>query len=829
MTEAALHTIAMTLTEWDFTVKGGGAGQPVRLPHDAMIHEHRDPRAPGGADTAYFPGGAYRYSTNWDAPADRSSSVALRFEGVQGDATVTVNGTVVGSIRSGYTEFEFEIGEHIAWGASNTFVVDVDNAAQPTGRWYPGSGLYRPVSLLLRPAVRFAPDGLKVRTLSITAATAEVQIGYSVLGLEDRTARVAVELRDGKTLVSSADGVGVEGVLSLVVDRPRAWSADSPHLYELIARVDSGDATYERRERVGLRTIAVDSRNGLRINGRRELLRGACMHHDNGVLGAATHRAAEYRRIRLLKGAGFNAVRSAHHPMSRHLLDACDELGMYVVEELADYWVASKSAHDAADRFHETWREDADRMIRKDRNRPSVIMYAAGNEIPETATPQGVELTREITAHLHAADPDRPVTLAINLFLNTLVSFNRSPYKEAAAAGDAGTSMAGSTEANVMINQIGRMMDVVSRLPQADKASRDAFAEVDVAGYNYGIGRYDRDVRAYPDRVILGTETLPGDVARAWGRVLKHPAVIGDFVWAGWEYLGEAGVAVWVPGKKAGLSKPYPYLIAGPGMFDLIGQPDITLRLAQLAWGDLHRPAIGVRPLDRSGMPMVRSAWRVTDAVESWSWRGSDGRKSEVQIYSADDHVELLLNGRRVGRRRAGRRRGFRADFTVPYEPGTLEAVGYRNGIEVSRSSLRSATGPLRLRVEAESRDMIADGDDLLFAEITVVGENGVVEMLADEQVAVTVDGPGEVIGFGSSAPSSEESYTTATHRTFRGRVLAVIRSTGAPGTVTVTARGRTLGTAELAIDAREPGQAPLPASPLSGDTNRLATTEPSH
>ena len=500
----------------------------------------------------------------------------------------------------------------------------------------------------------------------------------------------------------------------------------------------------------------------------------------------------------LLKEAGFTAIRSAHNPMSRHLLDACDELGLYVLDELADYWFVSKSAHDASGRFRDTWREDADRMVEKDRNRPSVIMYASGNEIPETATPEGVALTREITQYLHLIDPDRPVTVAINLFLNALVSMGQSPYKPTEPGAKA---MAGSTEANVMINQIGRMMHVVSRLPRADKASRDAFAEVDVAGYNYGLARYRRDVRAYPDRVILGSETLPGDVPRAWRLVNEHPSVIGDFVWAGWEYLGEAGVAVWVTGKRAGLAKPYPYLIAGPGMFDLTGRPDISLRLAQAAWGRLPAPAIGVRPVNLSGMPMVRSAWRNSDAVESWSWRGCEGRKAEIEVYSTDDHVELFLNGRRIGRRRAGQVAGFVARFTVPYQPGTLTAVAYRHGVETSRTSLTSATGPLHLAITGETR-IVANGADLVFAEISVVDDSGVVEMLADHTVDISVSGPGELIGFGSAAPASTESFLSTSRTTFRGRALAVVRSTGDPGTITVTASALAGDPAELVIES---------------------------
>lgn len=795
-----LGTTTLELTTWQFSSAGTNAETHVRLPHDAMLTAPRSPDAPGGAEVAYFQGGSYVYRTSWTADVDPKlfPLVALRFEGVQGDAVVTVNGSRVGVIRSGYTEFEFPIETVLRWGQPNDIVVDVDNSQQPTGRWYPGSGLYRPVYVVLRPRTHFAADGVRLRTQSATSFGATIVVDYAVENGDDAIEATFELIHDG-VVAATGGTTGSQGTVTMTVWNPLLWSAETPHLYELISHVRrSGSIADERRERVGLRTVSVSAQKGLLINGKPVKLAGACLHHDNGPLGAATHRAAEYRRIRLLKEAGFTAIRSAHNPMSRHLLDACDELGLYVLDELADYWFVSKSAHDASARFRDTWREDADRMVEKDRNRPSVIMYASGNEIPETATPEGVALTREITRYLHLIDPDRPVTVAINLFLNALVSMGQSPYKPTEQGGKA---MAGSTEANVMINQIGRMMHVVSRLPRADKASRDAFAEVDVAGYNYGLARYRRDVRAYPDRVILGSETLPGDVPRAWKLVNEHPSVIGDFVWAGWEYLGEAGVAVWVTGKRAGLAKPYPYLIAGPGMFDLTGRPDISLRLAQAAWGRLPAPAIGVRPVNLSGMPMVRSAWRNSDAVESWSWRGCEGRKAEIEVYSTDDHVELFLNGRRIGRRRAGQVAGFVARFTVPYQPGTLTAVAYRHGVETSRTSLISATGPLHLAIAGETR-IVANGADLVFAEIALVDDSGVVDMLADQTVDISVSGPGELIGFGSAAPASTESFLSTSRTTFRGRALAIVRSTGEPGTITVTASALAGDPAELVIDS---------------------------
>lgn len=788
------------LVDWTFRAVGSVAEpSAIRLPHDAMLTASRGDSAPGGADTAWFAGGDYEYRTVWTSEAsDAGADIALRFEGVQGDAEVFIDGDRLGTVRGGYFEHEFPLNDYVSGSADHELLVVVSHSSQPSERWYPGSGLYRPVQVITRPRIRIARDGIRLRTRSLTNLRADVDIDLQVHN-PPAGVSVSVTLRADEDPVATGLLDAAHGSVALRVPRPRAWSDEDPFLYELGVEVLlDGEVIASQTEKVGLRTIAVDAKAGLRINGRVVNLRGACIHHDNGLLGATTHRAAEFRRIRLLKEAGFNAIRSAHNPMGQHLLDACDELGMYVLDEFADYWYVRKTAHDHSERFLENWREDADTLITKDRNRPSVIMYAIGNEIPETATPQGVALAHEISDYFRSSDPDRPTTVAINLFLNAMVSLNASPYQER----DAEQSMAGSTEANVMVNHIGKLMHLVARLPMADKASRDAFSAVDVAGYNYGLARYRTDIRKYPNRVILGSETLPGDVAWAWQQVLKYPAVIGDFVWTGWEYLGEAGVAVWVPGKRAGLSKPYPYIISGPGMFDLTGRPDVSLRLAQAAWGFLDRPALAVRPLDRSGVPYVRSAWRVTDAVESWSWRGSEGKTAEIEVYSTDDEVELLLNGRLVGRKAAGQRAKFLTRFKVPYESGVLEAIGYRAGKAVSRTQLRSARNDLTLVAVPENEILVGDGDDLAFVHLSLADANGEIEMLAGDQVSVEVEGPAELIGFGTAAPSTEESFLTATASTYRGRALAVVRSTGGTGTVTITARSLAHGTASIELTA---------------------------
>ena len=765
---------------------------PVLLPHDAMIAEPRSAKAASGSHGSYFAGGRYVYAKTWTAPADDLQR-SLVFEGVYGDTEIRVNGEVVGTSISGYREFAVPLevtGEaHIE--------VEVDNSHLPNSRWYTGTGIYRPVWLREVAAQHVLPDGLRFTT-ALRDADALVTVAIDIENPDAAalTATVTLTDPDGNS-VSESTPIADRAELVVTVPQARLWSAETPQLYRAVVALSAGTRLVDSRElSVGLRTISVDAAHGLRVNGSEVLLRGACVHHDSGVLGAATLRASEFRRAQVLKQAGFNAIRSSHNPLSRDLLDACDELGLYVLDELTDVWFAPKSAHDVAPHFDAIWRDDARSMVAKDRNHPSVIMYSIGNEIAESGSERGIETAHAISDLVRELDPTRPTTLALNFLLNVMAASGKSLFdtrEHDAERVEKKPSAVTSTVANVMANRIGGMMQTISKLPKADKVSRDTFTAVDVAGYNYAWGRYRGDARRHPDRVVLGSESMPGDLPKIWPLVQKLPNVIGDFLWTGWDYLGETGIGTWSYGTDtAGLGRAYPELVAGCGLIDITGVPGAALLLAQATWGLLDSPQIAVRPLDHAGQSVHRVAWRSTDAIQSWSWSGCEGRRADIEVYSTDDQVELLLNGRSLGRRSVGR--GFIARYSVPYAPGELVAVGYRGGVEVSRSSLRSAGVPVIIAtVEA------ALAGDAHFVRIEIADESGVIEMLADDEVTVTVTGDGVLAGLGSAAPATTESFADASHTTFRGRALAIVRPTGA-GPITVTVSSGTHGEATVTL-----------------------------
>lgn len=777
----------------------------VTLPHDAMIAEPRRADAATGSAGAYFPGGRYVYRRRWVAPDDVADRhIVLHFGGVYRSAIVRVNGIEVARNGNGFLSFDAVLDDAVRPG-ENSIEVVADNSEVPNSRWYTGSGIYRPVWLELTGTMRFAPDGVRVVTRHLEAARAEVDVTWTLDGPWADGMRIDAELSIDDLVVARAESgvAGADGVLTLEVPDPRPWSAETPDLYDLRVRVLRGaESLHEHRIRVGLRTVAVEPGTGLLVNGRRTLLRGAAIHSDNGVLGAGAFLDAERRRVAIMKAAGYNAIRTAHNPASAELLAACDELGMYVVDEYTDVWWGSKSRYDDSATFDADWRDDLAGIVRKDRNHPSVIMYSIGNENGETGTRRGVQTARDMVALLHEIDPGRPVTAGVNIFLNVIgARSDGKPAKPTASAReDKGGNLADSTLFNALVFAAGPLMLRLGNGKAGDRASRGVFDALDVAGYNYAHGRFRGDAAAYPDRIILATESMPGDLPRIWAHQ-DLPGFIGDVVWTGWDYLGETGLGAWMYGKRLGrLSKPYPYIASGSGTIDLAGDPGAGVLLGRAVWGLADAPAITVRPLATSHLPYAGSMWRPSDAVPSWAWRGFEGKAAHVEVYAADDEVELFHDGSSVGRRPAGAEHGFVARFRLPYQPGELTAVGYRNGQRTGCSSLRSA-GPATLRLTPESPTLAADPQALLYVRVDLADADGQVESAAADEIEVEIDGPGELAGFGSAAYQTEGSFVDAVHDTWLGRALLVVRSTGDTGVVTIRARSRRHGSAEIAID----------------------------
>ena len=772
---------------------GGKAAdyQPVDLPHDAMLGAGRDPD--GDPLVAHYRSGAYEYEKILEVPAawaDRT--VVVRFEGVYRDAGVFLNGEPVAQRPYGYSEFAVRLDDHLNVGEANVLRVECRNGRDT--RWYSGAGIYRDVTLFVADPIHVALDGVRVSTPDVDDELAIVDVAVHVQNDTARRATVVAVAEitgpDGETVTEERQPVTIDRIatatatLRLLVPSPRRWRVDDPQLYSCAVRlIRAGDEIDVASTPFGIRTLAVDARRGLRINGETVKLRGACIHHDNGVVGAATFAAAEERRIVRLKEAGFNAVRSAHHPMSRALLDACDRHGMLVMDEAFDVWRIPKRDLDYSTQLPTWWRRDLEAMVVKDINHPSVILYSIGNEIEELGCASGAQLSREMANEVRRLDPSRPVTNAVNVLMAAQVD---GPLNELLATGGMETAL----DSDLVAEKL-----------------EESYAVLDVAGYNYADQRYVPDGERFPSRVIIGTETFPRTIDRSWRKVIDHDHVIGDFTWTGWDYLGEVGIGRVVYDSdgdpdSGGFFGDYPWRTAACADIDLTGRRLPLSYYREIVFGLRQAPYIAVRPpAHQTARKVFSTAWSWTSAVASWTWDGDEGRVTTVEVYADADEVELFVNERSAGRAPAGEAQRFLARFEVTYEPGELTAVALRGGRECGRSTLRTADADVHIQATAERSEVVCDGHDLAFIDIALVDDAGTTHPRRDLDVLVAVNGPGVLQGLGSGAPSSDDDFRAHRCRTYRGHALAVVRPTG-PGEITVRVRGVGVGEASLGVTA---------------------------
>ena len=765
---------------WSYGLQGE-AKTPVTLPHDAQIHAKRTPDASGGGGHGYFPGGVYEYEKHFDVSADwKGKTVLFEFEGVYKNSTVTINGQKAGGQPYGYTGFTVDAAPYLNYGGENVISVVADNSKLPNSRWYSGGGIYRPVWLWTGEQSHIAWQGVRIATLSY--APAKIRVETQATGGE-----ISVEIMDDGSVIASGAGASCE----LEIPNARLWSDETPNLYTCrVTLNESGTVVDEVTERFGVRMIEW-SPKGLFINGKETLLRGGCVHHDNGVLGAATYAKSEERRVRIMKEAGFNAIRAAHNPASRAMLDACDKYGMYLMDETFDMWYNRKNKFDYGLDFNDWWEKDTRAMVERDYNHPSVILYSIGNEVAEPFEQKGIDIGRAQIDLVHSLDSSRPVTCGVNLMILGRAAKGQGIYKD----GELTTvkedqkskkeeNQNASLMFNIMASFVGSGMNNGGNSPKVDAIASPFVDSLDIAGYNYGSGRYPLEEKQHPDRVIFGSETVPQDIHKNWQMVKKYPYLVGDFMWTAWDYLGEAGIGAWSYTGGMPFNRPYPWVLAGAGVIDILGTPDASCRYAATVWGLTKNPVIGVRPVNHPGVRVGKSTWRGTNAIESWAWQGCEGNKAEVEVYAQADSVQLVLNGKSLGKKKL---KACKAMFKTKYAPGTLEAVAYdASGRETGRSNLQSATGRRLLAVKPEE-ERIQVGD-IVYVDIAVTGENGVVESNADAKLTVTVEN-GALLGFGSANPCTEESFDAGSYTTYQGRALAVVRA-DAPGGVKIAAQG---------------------------------------
>ena len=766
-------------------------GTEVNLPHDGMIGTPVRPDAPAGPDSGYFTGGESNYTRNVLIPAEwRTGCVGLKFDGVMMNAAVEINGSLAARHHYGYAPFYADLTRLAAFGEENRITVNVNTGMQPNSRWYTGSGLYRGVTLCHGPKVHIVPDG-------IFAFTREIADGYAFLEIqaetenaspENRLAEVTVFLEEegggtaakARRVIYIGAGGRETARIRLNVKNPKLWDAEEPNLYRVRAAVrnlgeyrthfePSGTGETDGDSVLfGIRTVTADAVRGLRVNGKEVKLKGGCLHHDNGLLGAVSLYGAEERKIRKLKEAGFNAVRTAHNPPSAALIEACDRTGMYVFDEAFDAWNMGKRGGDYSQHFAEHWEEDLTAFVKRDRSHPSVLLWSTGNEIPERGgLSDGYAAASRLAETIRRLDGTRPVSNGICSLWSGL--------DDALAKGQ-------RQEQNAE-NGFGSTLWETATEPFANG--------LDVVGYNYMEELYERDHEMFPERVILGSENFPKEIGFRWPFVEAHPWVIGDFTWTAWDYLGEAGIgkAAYVgpddPLIRKGhwalmpqTASPFPWRTASDADFDITGQKLPQGAYRSVVWGSGETRLFSMHP-DTFGKTEIMTMWGFPAVREEWTYPGYEGKPVELVVFSGAEEVEVLVNGRSIGRKKVGTERPMprSARFETVYEPGAAEAVGYSGGKEISRDRLTTAGEPAEIVLHPEKTVMKADGHDLIYVGIEIRDRNGVRVPGVPVSLKAEVSGSAELAAFGSANPVTDENYTDSRTTTYRGRAAAALRS----------------------------------------------------
>ena len=807
---------------WTVEVGDGGAfsalfGGPaqnkaVTLPHDHLVEIPRNPQEPNGPGNGYFHEEDIIYkSTLTLEPEAAGKRVFIEFEGVYQNAFVYVNGAFAGKCAYGYSNFYIDITRFVHAGQANDIKVIVKNGV-PSGRWYTGGGIYRDVNVMIADPVHIAPDGVFVRTEDVAedlaAVAVDVEMVNDTMQMKSVTIKAALTDADGQTVaegsipVTMNEGEKATYCLHLFVKEPKLWDENCPHLYQYKVDVVAGEEVLDTEcGTFGIRKLQLDPVHGLRVNGKTVKLRGGCIHHDNGVIGSKEFPFSAEYRVKKLKEAGFNAIRSSHYPMSRHLLRACDKYGMYVMDEYSDVWTTSKVAYDYSMHMTEWWEHDIDNLVRKDKNHPCVIMYSIGNEIPETGNAIDTAWGKKFADRLKALDPTRYTTNSLNLLLAGMDALK----KMAPAGSDQGGDQGG--EINTMMTNLGDLMTQLMQSPILAKVTEEAAGQVDIVGYNYALGRYEPEGTEYPNRILVGSETNPPDLDKNWAAVEKLPYVIGDFDWTAWDYLGETGIGATGYGDNVGpmgmMYAAYPFKAGYCGDINLTGDRRPVSYWREIIWGRRTAPYIAVQPAEHYGEKKTQSQWVFTDALRSWNFPGFEGKGVVVEVYADADEVELFVNGKSVGRKAPGETKKALAVFDTIYEAGTVEAVAYKGGAEIGRDHIVTASEGVKLvaSVSSAAETLPADGSDIAFIDVCLLDAADNLNPADAKQVSVEVEGPGYLAGYGSASPCNEENYFDTCASTFEGRIRAAVRACG-EGTIKVTFRAEGMETS-VEIEAR--------------------------
>jgi beta-galactosidase len=767
--------------------------QPVNLPHDWAITGPFTTRGGGGMGRLPNAGVGW-YRKKLDIPAtDAGKSIFLDVDGAMSYATVWLNGQIVGGWPYGYASWRVDLTPYVKPGGENELAIRLDNPPD-SSRWYPGGGIYRNVWLVKTEPVHVSHWGTYLTTLEISATSATIDLKVTVDNDSKQDATVSVstqifplDTKGDKAGNAVADlalatlqiPAGSNGMIESkgAIANPKLWGPppqQKPDRYMAVTTISQGGKVVDTYETpFGIRILRVDPNKGFFINGEHILLNGVCDHHDLGALGAALNYRALQRQLEMLADMGCNAIRTSHNPPAPELLELADQMGFLVMDEMFDCWRRSKTPNDYHLLFDDWHVQDMRAQIRRDRNSPSVIMWSIGNEVGEQFTgTNGAALAKELCDIVHDEDPTRPITSALNWSHPTdplpgvldIIGLN---YQGAGIRGAPGKYPAfhqqfpdkfifGSETASALSSRGDYVFPVTTNNSAA-------------VGPNSGEDRTHKQVSAYE----LYAAAFGSSADKVFASQEQHPFVGGEFVWTGWDYLGE-------PTPFDSSRSSY------SGIIDLAGFKKDRFYLYQAHW--------------RPDYPMAH-------ILPHWTWPERIGQITPVHVFTSGDEGELFLNGKSLGRKTKGAYEYRLRWDDVVYEPGTFKVVTYKKGKVWATEEVKTADAPATLKLEPDHSTISADGKDLSFVTVTVTDKHGVMAPRADNRIHFEIEGPGEIVATDNGDPTSLESFQSHDRKAFNGLCLAIIRGKpGQPGTIHLTAKTDGLKSETVSIKTVSPG-----------------------
>jgi beta-galactosidase len=745
-----------------------GRWRQVELPHDWSIEEPFDPDAASKHDGAFLPGGVGWYRKTFKAPAAwKGKKVSVEFEGVYMDSTVWLNGKKLGNHPYGYTSFAYDLTPHLALGKENVLAVRV-NVMQQCSRWYSGAGIYRHVWLDVTNDVHVKQWGMFVTTPVVEKDVAEVEVRTTVVNEGEKAAEVLLDIEvmdaKGKAVGKGEEEGGVsrkgeaEFVHRVVIRKPRLWSPEDPYLYKVITKVKVGEKVVDIYEStVGIRTAEFTMEDGFLLNGKRVEIKGVCMHHDHGCLGAAFNERAMERQIEILQKMGCNAIRTSHNPPAPGLLELCDRMGMLVMDEAFDEWRLNKTPYGYGRFFDEWSQSDISSMVRRDRNHPCIVMWSIGNEVHDQKSPECGATAKKLYDAIKRQDPTRAITVGCN-----------SPDDAVKNGMPDGVDVVGINYFPKFYEKFQGKWKLIASETTSTVSTRGEYFFESKDGKVELIKRQANQCSAY-DIDIPGWATIAEDSLKA---VAKSKWIPGEFVWTGFDYLGEPTPYEW-PSRSS-------YF----GIVDLAGFPKDRFYLYQSRWTD---------------EPMVH-------LFPHWNWAGKKdepARVVPVRVYSNCKSVELFLNGRSLGEKSFADTTDLHLDWEVAWEAGELKAVAKNGGKKICEDVVRTAGPAAKMVLEPDRKTIDADGMDLSYVTVKIVDKDGNVVPDAANMVRFEVEGAGRLEGVDNGNPTCLLSFKGSYMKAFHGLCLAVVRSQRQAGDITLKAASDWLPDAKVVIKSR--------------------------